>query len=444
MMRVSRRVNLGFRLCLGLAMVTPSVLLVTSGPSNAESSFTARAEAQAFHVTISNDKGTIPVVPQIDAGIGSASAMFTSFGGGTARAATPDAGSAASLPTLAGAVVPSLIPFPLPFAFPPLSAPGDISVQAGQDPASFGAGPYKLAAEVTDSQSSATASLGGEIDDDSGALRALSTAKVTAREDGSVLATAKSSYEGLRVNGLVTIGRVVSTASASRDSSGAITRESDLNIAALDLAGLSIVFKDGQFVTAAGKVPVQLNDVIKLLSKLTAGALDLEVVSAKKTPNGIIGGSLRLTQTVPAPPQCVAIPLPTPVISGVTYCGVTTVVYDFGKAVAVADLTPIPDASAPPAAGGAAGGGGVSSPDLGSGPIAGPLPGVDPPLAAAPGAPAQSPTVIDPVAGNPLLGVNARFVDMSNLYLALVGLAGLLLISSTCIRMLGVRNKWTS
>ncbi len=441
-MKVSPRVNLGFRLGLGLAMVTPSVLLITGGPSSAESSFTARAEAQTFHVTISNDKGSIPTLPQLDAGIGSAAATFTSFGGGLARAASPDAGSAASIPALLGAVVPTLVPSPLPITFPSVALPGDVTVQAGEEPVTVGTGPYQVEAAVTDSESHARSSLGGAIDDDNGALRALSTAKVAVGEDGSVVATAKSSFEGLKVNGLVTIGRVVSTVAVTRDASGNITRESDLNISALDLAGFSIVYKDGQFVTAVGKVPVPLDEVVKQLSTLTAGALDLEVVSAANTKNGIVGGTLRLTQTFPEPPECVAIPLPTPVLSGVTYCGTTTVVYDFGKAAASADLTPIPDAPEPPLVDG--GGDDVSSPDLGSGPIAGPLPGVELPLGETPVVAGQGPTVTAPVAENSLLAVNARFVDMSNLYLALVGLAGLILLSSTCIRMLGVRNKWTS
>lgn len=427
---------------LSACLALPAMLLGLSAPSHAEAAFTARAEAMTFHVTVSNDKGSIPTLPQIDAGIGTSSATFSSFGGGVARAASPDAGSAASVPALLGALVPTLIPKPLPFPIPSISIPGDITVQSGQKPAKVATGPYALTASVSDRSSESKATLGGVLDDDNGVLRMVSTSKITVGEDDSVTATASSLVDGIRLNGLVSIGEVRSEVQVVRDPDGKIHRSANTRIGLLKLAGLTLEFENDQFKTPVGNLPISFTQIGNLLKTLTAGQFQLKVSEAKETDKGMVSGSLQLIQTVPPPPKCVAIPLPTPVISGVTYCGTTTVVYDFGKAVATTDYAVIPDP-------GGGDDGGVTPPAAGPEVPVGPLPSGDlpvafPPLdpgAVAPGVPVLTPTPEDPAA---LLPVWARFVDMTNLYLAVVGFGVLLFLSSTCIRLLGVRNKWTS
>lgn len=433
---------------IALVLTIAAAVSAVGAPAGAEASFASKAEAQTFHVTITNDEGSIPTLPQIDAGIGTAQASFSSYGGGLARAASPDAGSAASVPALLGAVVPTLIPKPLPFAIPSISIPGDITVQTGQKPAKVGTGPYALSAAVTDASASAKATLGGALDDENGVLRTLSKAEITVGEDDSVTATASSVVDGVRINGLVSIGRVQSEVEVVRDPDGTIHRSSETEIGLLKIAGLSFSFKDDQFLSPLGPLPVSIKQVSKLLGTVTGGQFKLAVSEAKKTPKGMTSSSLQLIQTVPPPPKCVAIPLPTPVISGVTYCGTTTVVYDFGKASATTDYALIEDTPPPSDGGGSetetpiapppADGG--TDPDLGSGDLPVAAPPVD---VEVPGA--ENPVLTSPAAdGPPLLSVSARFVDMANLYLALVGFAVLLLLSSTCLRLLGVRNKWTS
>ncbi|RNL61064.1 hypothetical protein EFK50_16920 [Nocardioides marmoriginsengisoli] len=440
MKAVSRRRALGVSVCTAI----PAVLLgLGATPAHAEASFNARVDAQVFHVTITNDKGSIPTLPQIDAGLGTAQATFTSFGGGVARAASPDAGSAASVPALLGALVPTLIPKPLPFPFPSISIPGDITVQAGEKPAKVATGPYALTAAVTENTSESRATLGGALDEDNGVLNTVSTAKITV-DDDRVTATATSIVDAVRINGLVSLGRVQSKVEVVRDPDGKIHRTSDTKIGLLEIAGLTLEYKNDQFVTPIGNLPISLKQVGKLLSTATRGLVELQVVDAQETDKGMISGSLRLIQTVPPPPKCIAIPLPTPIVSGVTYCGTTTVVYDLGKASASIDYAVLPDE------GDGDGGGGTVTPP-GTGPVlpdtpllpSGDLPVTSPPLipgALEPALPVLTPPLDDPL----LLGVRARFVDMSNLYLAVAGFAVLLLLSSTCIRLLGVRNKWTS
>lgn len=428
------------RLGLGLAFSLIALpVVVVGGPSHAEASFTSRAAAQSFHVTITNDKGSIPTLPQIDGGIGSAQVSFSSFGGGVARAASPDAGSAASVPALVGALVPTLIPQPLPFAIPSIEIPGDITVQSGQQPAKFGAGPYALGASVTDTSADAKATLGGSVDDNSGAVRAVSTAGISVGEDGSVTARASSVVDGLKFNGLLSVGEVRSEVEVVRAPDGTLSRKASTEVGLIKVAGLTFAFRDNEFITPLGPLPVSLSVVTKLINNATQGLFELEVVAARKTENGMASSSLRLVQTVPPPPQCVSIPLPTPVVSGVSYCGTTTVVYDLGRSIASTDYSVIPEAPVAPE--------GVAPPSA----VPEVPPGVssgDLPLAVPPLEPGTAPTVgpeLTPRAEDPygLLAVSARFTNVANLYLAVAGFAVLFLLSSTCIRLLGVRNKWT-
>ncbi len=432
------------RLGIVLAMTVPVVLFAADGPSHADASYTSHAEGQIFHVTISNDKGSIPTLPDIDAGVGTAQASFTSFGGGVARAASPDAGSAASLPALLGAVVPGLIPTKQPIPFPSIATPGDITAQAGQGPQKVGTGPYELDAAVTSTSANARTSIGGSLDSDNGAATAMSTANITVGGDGSVTSSATSTVDGVKINGLLKIGEVTSQAQVVRDPTGGIHRSSNVDVNLIEVAGVSIGYHNGRFQTLLGNLPLPIDftQVTNLVSKATKGMFTLRVAAAQNTPNGVVSGSLQLVEVVPPPPKCVAIPLPTPIVSGVTYCGTTTVVYDFGKAMVSTDYTVIPPPTVPPI------GGGSTSPPTGGGSSYSPPPaavGLPVMGAATPVgmAPTGTPVATTP-AQVPLTEVSARFDDMSNIYLAIVGFAGLILLSSTCIRMLGVRNAWTS
>jgi hypothetical protein len=415
------------------------------------SAFTATVGAQGTHITISNDAGSIPTFNELDAGLSTAQASLGSLGNSSATASNPDAGVVGTLPgvveTLLPQLLPSLLKIKLPITPPPIDYPLTASAQNGQAPQTVGTGPVKLSASASETSATAKAVVGGTADGTSGAGIQTSIATTSIAADGTATATATTAISALDITNLITLGQIRSTASVTREPDGSIKRSSSMSVGFVDVAGLKAQFADGNLLLAGTKTPLSIATLNTALHTLSGGHMTLTFQKAQQTPNGIISPLLELIINAPKPPKCVRIKLPTPIISGVAYCGVTTITYDVGRADASISYTVAPTI-APPASTSP-----VSSPPVGSSvlPSTGPLTnpgGVSlPSTSGTSGIPSSGGTAPQVANGGSqsLIQLAAqKQLDFTDVYAAIIGLAILGIAAATCLRYLGVRDKWTS
>lgn len=438
-------VRRGLRLAVAASLASAFGVLALVSAASADAAFDSLAGATGLRITLSNDKGSIPTFEKIDFGLGSAQATLNSFGSGQATASNPDPGVAGTLPAVGAGVLPGLLPVPLPAPIPALQYPGTVSVQTGQAPAERGSGPYRIAAAMTGDGQSGTADarsvIGGRTSPDpadpTGAFAQEVTARIVADAEGRVVATATSVVDGLNVNGILTIGRVNATAVADRATTGKLTRSSSLYIGEISVAGVRAAYENGQFVAVTTGSPFPQGEIESLVRTVSNGMFELKIQPALEAPNGIVAPTLQLTQKLPAPQECVSVPLPgVPVLSGVTYCGTTTAVYEFGRADASTNYTVVPGATT---------GSGFAPGAIGQTPGAGPA-GVD--LAGAgvlPNTAVGTPaTGLTPTTLGGELEKIASTIDLKTFYLVLGGLALAAAVGAGFLGLLGVRNRWAS
>lgn len=410
--------------------------------ARADAAFDSVAGATGLRITLSNDKGTIPTFEKIDFGLGSAQATLNSLGSGQATASDPDPGVAGTLPAIGAGLIPGLLPVPLPAPVPALEYPGTVSVQAGQAPAERGSGPYRISAAMTANGQNNTATarsvIGGRTstapDDPTGALAQDVSADIVSAADGRVVATSNAIVDGLIVNGLLTIGRVNATAIADRAPTGKLTRTASLYIGEMSVAGVRAAYQNGQFVAATTGTPFPQGSIESLVNTASHGMFQLKIQPALDTPNGVVAPTLQLIQTVPAPQNCVSVPLPgVPVLSGVTYCGTTTAVYEFGRADASTNYTVTDSQTGTPVAPGAAG----QAPGAAA---LGPAGSVVP-AGIAVGSPTTLPTT---ALRSAEVSKVASTVDLRTAYLVLGALALTAVAAAGFLGLRGVRNRWAS
>lgn len=437
----------GLRMVVAGTLATAFGALGLSGSASADAAFDSVAGATGLRITLSNDKGAIPSFDKIDFGLGSAQATLNSFGSGQATASNPDPGVAGTLPALGAGLLPGFLPFALPVPIPALQYPGTVSVQTGQAPLERGSGPYRISAAMTsDGQSGGTADarsvIGGRTSTDpadpTGALAQEVTARITAAADGRVVATSNAVVDSIIINGILTIARVNATAIADRAPTGKLTRTSSLYIGEISVAGVRAAYENGQFVAAGAGTPFPQGEIENAVKTASGGQFELKIQPALETPNGVVAPTLQLIQKLPAPAECVSIPLPgVPVVSGVTYCGTTTAVYEFGRADAATNYTLTPGAVT----------GGVAPATAGQGPGTSAVPGVD--LAGAGVLPntavgtTPATGLVPTTVGGDLSKVAAT-IDLRTFYLVLGALALAGLLAAGFLGVLGVRNRWAS
>lgn len=432
-------------------LAAPVFVTALPGVANAQFTFDGIAAADGTEVTAANP--SIPLGLTLIGAGPSVQARLTSLPTSDAYASFPFPGEVvAGAPGIAGGVVPLPIP-----AYPFI-----INSGLGDEPRSQTAPGLALEAASERLAARSRALVGTD------ASGSESTAQVVADPDNGVTAVAQSVSRGLEILGSVRIAAVEARVTATRDSSGQLTRSSSLSFTRLSVPGVAYTLPpespffagqtvtgvefgmtDGQFFVAlpfAGapqKMPVPAESVIAALKSAGIAATYQAPVDTK---DGILGAAFSLTTDLPAPPP-----------NG-SYDGPTRVTYTIGRSSAAVSLNPIPDFDTGPGSvtgagvpgatgpGSAVAGAGVPGVDGASlpGSVPGSVPGV------APGAPGGVPTV-DLVAGGdaPRAGVmpaalSRRAFDsrhLSDLYLLLAALGGLGFVCMRAIRLRGVRLR---
>ncbi|HWW54978.1 MAG TPA: hypothetical protein VNY84_14470, partial [Acidimicrobiales bacterium] len=229
------------------------------GPSRrqaaAETSFTSTASAAGVRMTVTAQNAPLTSTP-IDFGGPVAQAQLDSLGTSAAFASFPYpgdvvvnlAGTIAGLTS--GQVHLPQYPFYVGSSYPLTPK------------ASTARGPYTLTATSQPGGSTATADAGlsGSV-----AVTSLSTtASVTHRADGSVIARALSTTSPLAL-GALHLGTVTSEATAVLKADGSTTRQSHLNITSITVGGLSIALTDKGFTILNTTVPVPSLDALNAL-----------------------------------------------------------------------------------------------------------------------------------------------------------------------------------
>jgi hypothetical protein len=125
-----------------------------------------------------------------------------------------------------------------------------------------------------------------------------------ARDGDDVQAKAVTDLDAVRLGESLVLSGLHATASASRDSSGKLTRSSTFSFTSLSGPGFTIGLKDGKFSMQQGTAAPTESDVPL---PLIAAALSLQgypttYQTPEETPDGIIGAGLQIQTTLPAPP----------------------------------------------------------------------------------------------------------------------------------------------
>lgn len=416
----------------GVSLLVGSVLLAPTAARADEPAYQAFAKATSFHATLANQ--SIPVGLVLE-GLGpEADATQGSLGGGVANAAFPYFGdSIPGAPGIAGAAL------GLPTPPYPLIA----SATSGSDPASVAYPGIQLDAEA------GTSSTVGQATAGNGASGLLTTARVDAADDGSVIARAISEGRALSLGGGITLSGVRSEARVQADAlTGKLTRMSTSSIGRINVPGLSLALPqsapgggqtitapdlgvtDGKFtVTVPGQVGPQSYpiDAEQVIAAFAAQGVTMTFQQPQETATGIISGAYTFAYTIPAPPP------------NQTYNGPTPVTFDTGNTIASVDLRPVPpDAFVVP----------PGSIPASSGPTAGVLPSTldgvaapgSVPLGTSVGGVAQvAPTVN---AFTPRTAAAGLFNPGTNIFSAFV-IAGLCALAvATALRLIGVRSLW--
>ena len=473
---LSRRSSLVLAALLGAAgcgsLVAAATSAFASGPP--DETFTATALAYGIDATLDNP--SIPLGLTVE-GVGpTAQAELDSLQQSTAFASFPYPGqTVAGLPGIAGA----LIGFPTP-AYPLFVSSG-----YGQHPADANVPGVALHSAVTLMTSTGKATVGSD------ASGFTSTATSTEDGDGTVTATADTVYDGLQLAGELRLSALHSHVVAVRDPDGTLHTSSSTSIGQISVPGLSITlpmktpgslpllnpipglpqpppvnlptlplpsggqtiaspdigFEDGAF-TITLPLPNGTKATFGLpadtaLAALKAVGIDASYQAAHPRSNGIDAGQLTLSTTIPAPPS-------NPLASGAT-----PVTYTLGRASATVDLHAVassvgaptgvtPTTGSTDSTAGSAGSttgavGTTGTTGAGAGSL-GALPGgVTAPVGDVPGA-APPATVAQPGVQAQALVHHVPVRDAADIYLVLVGAAGVGAAAALLFRTLGVRS----
>jgi hypothetical protein len=151
---------------------------------------------------------------------------------------------------------------------------------------------FRLESKSEAAGSTATADTGGGAGDNSVA-RSRSVAKVVAAAD-TLTAESESITEGLSIGGVLRIGAVRSTASATRTAGGEVRRQSSLVVDGLAVGDTPVGFADGGLVLPGNATPLPGDG--PLAEALHQAGLSVQRVDAVETSEGVIAAGLRVTQ----------------------------------------------------------------------------------------------------------------------------------------------------
>ncbi|MEB8336124.1 hypothetical protein [Streptomyces endophyticus] len=404
------------------------VLLPTAaGPAGAAEPEAAEGEdcpvtamAQGVQVTVSASNDTLLSAPA-GAGIPVAkSCVNYSVGESSGWASSPYPGETViSAPALIGSQTGQKFPdYPL---YATSKYPSEDSAKAGQDPHTMRAHSTK-----TSTEAEARTVLG---QDGTGASTKTTAGSSVDPDALTGKAEASADTRPWSVNGVLDIGRILSSASAGVDRSGKVARDSELTIGRTEIAGQGVeITPDGLKVAGqALKLPGGggADPAEALTQALAKAGVKIRYLDEKRTKHGIVSAGLE----VRARQQDTA--------SGSVY----TVTYVFGRASADAgrvEAPPgsgaMPPAPAPQAPSGTGGGGAAAPAPAGGG-------GADTPKTPSDGGGSSpGPTDTRPVQ----LATNPTDMGVTGLYIVLAFGAVATFAAGTLLRLLGVKTRWTS
>ena len=312
--RVSRvRAAVAAPVALGLALSIAGAAAF-GGSASADATYEAVAEANGAVLSITNESIPLGVAPRLQGPV--AHAKQTSLQQSDAYAAFPYPGEEiAGLPGVAAGSVSEQAGFPLPSPVYPFS----VSTTFGDDVKQLSYPGIELRSESGETVTQAGATGG------STGAGANSEARI-AREGDAVAAKATSDADVVRLGSTLVISGLHASATAARDSAGALTRTSHLTFTSLKAPGLTMTlpptagaggsgatqrvgvpeigFADGKFTVAFPGMepqgaPVPAADV---LAALKAAGYDATYQAPKNTPIGVVGAGLQISTTLPSPP----------------------------------------------------------------------------------------------------------------------------------------------
>jgi hypothetical protein len=334
-------------------LLCSALLAVFVGADHARAAaiYSGSTEASGIRLSI-NDPGIVPLLTGGGTDISSPLAQTTADSFGRARALASLAypgDDIAGLSTFLGVALPPSVPRGDLPAYP-LTVIADETTPQPDAVTSPG---YDLRAEVASARTTSSASAGASpVLSPGGNTTAGGT--VASTGDGGLVAEARSSTTGFQLAGLVSLGTLTTTATATRSASGALVRRSSMDLTAASVAGLPLALRDGKLVVPVLGNALDVNEAIQtlpVLAPLREQGLTLSVQAAQQTPNGIIAPGLRVTlvrdlPSLPLPSVPLPQLLPQQPQVGPLPASTLTVVYTVGYANATAALSPLPSFSA--------------------------------------------------------------------------------------------------
>lgn len=401
---------------LGPAALAAALVALVAGsttePVDAQSAFSQfEVVASAEGSRYAAESPGAPLTDQLaDAGSPIAQSVLNNLGESQSFASAAYPGETVlTFPTLAAGAAGAPAPPPYPLIVS-TSHPTTADASAEQ-------GPTALESHSDGESTSARATSGAE-QGGAGRLRAQSSAELVG---GVLRAQATSTSEGFDAGGgLLRIGRVIGTAEASVDGSGALSKASDLVVEGVTVAGMAAEITADGVVFAGSTLPTA-----SLSDALTASGIQVRLVEPLETERGVVSGAVVITSTQPGPTG----PVTQTVVLGRASAAAVgrPATVRAPSAVVPPPAAPTPAAQAPAIA--------PSTPPAAT--VGGATPAA-PTVAAAPATPAA------PVATAAVRPGAFPFTDGFVFYIAIVLAALVTFGAGQLVRIMGVKAAWTS
>lgn len=287
----------------------------------------------------------------------------------------------------------------------------------------------KLLARSSETASTGQAQSAVDPENDSGAASASAESSVDPAA-GTSIATATADVRPLTVKDVLSLGEMVSVATAKHTKDGSIKRSSDLRIGHTTVGGQEVVITP-RGVRAAGQTAA-VPGTESVQEQLEKAGVKVRYVRAEETPGGILSAGVEISVLSEDP-------------SGAK----TALRYVLGRSFAAAAA--VDDSAAPmPGGDGPAGSSGQAGSGNGPGPVASdeaPVEAEAPDASDAPAPEAAPPAPkVDPPQASQSVALAGKPADMGlgAAYLVIVLGALAMFVSGTLVRLLGVKTRWTS
>jgi hypothetical protein len=283
-------------LAMGLAAARFAFCAPGAGAQVTPPAFVATTDATGVLVNLTIPGAPVTSTP-VDSGGPTAQAALDSVGDTGAYAAFPDPGSfVVSLPGLLagllGTGLASLPPIPTP-ALP--SYPFEVTATSLAPQVSSGAGPYQISASATTSEAAASSTAGLQTAEAGNAALLTSSSSVTTETDGSVVATATASIDGLTI-GPLTIGQITSTATQTLSPVGTSTQQPSLSISGALIGSLPVSMSTTGLTVGASSLTLPVSSSVSSL--LNHFGMTMTMLTPQFVDGTLTGPAVQITVPV--------------------------------------------------------------------------------------------------------------------------------------------------